>query len=641
MTPEEKKIYDKMEILRLRVPWDGPGFVERPKLDPVEDPFGVGSFPLSPKGMIEDVHTKDIEHTPADVLMFTSDITPAWYSTVTYPGASFQAMGRKQLTDRENRAYLRCAQRDHPIEESPVGLWDYSEHMVYDVTAKGFGGYKIAHEIRKAGYTCQVIGYHFYATEEDFQKIIYKFVGENTRAVCFSTVFSGSSNPHGLVHSLYFNAGRQRKIKQWVQEQNPETKLILGGAIGPALKKETVEQSDSPLSDIDIINNGYGDVTITEILEDIDNKKRVNFYTDVGSRLDITNSTMQYTPEDCLQTNDMLSMETARGCIFECSFCNFGLTGKEKGSYLRSQSLLEDEIKRNWYEHGVHRYWIADDTFNDDTVKIVKIAKLREKLDIPLEYTAFLRLDLQNRLKQEQVLIDSGLVFAHYGIETLIHDSAIAINKGWHPDEQMQYIADLKDQAFGDQVTLFSMFMVGLPEDSRKELRIMADKLCDPDYNKLDCLDVNAYTMNDPASARVKQITGGKESPIVEDPEKYGYKFHRPNRQLEGATGQDELAHNFRRYINKHGITHAIALKFAAQTTQRYFESKGFIPRQMMSGGYFSKNAIYTPTGENHLKKYWNMVAQVPSHTKYEDVIFVDGVNSVHGTTTQTSNSTD
>ena len=41
--------------------------------------------------------------------------------------------------------------------------------------------------------------------------------------------------------------------------------------------------------DIDIINNGYGDVTITEILEDIDNRKKVNFYTDVGSRLDITN----------------------------------------------------------------------------------------------------------------------------------------------------------------------------------------------------------------------------------------------------------------------------------------------------------------------------------------------------------------
>ena len=638
MTPEEKNIYDKMELLRVRVPWDGPGFKKR-NVDPIHDPYGLAGIPISPKGMLDDISLQDIEHTPVDVLMFTSDITPAWYGTVTYPGQSYQTLGSKQFTDRENRAYLRCAQRDHPIEESPVGLWDYSEHMVYDVTSKGFGGFKIAHEIRKAGYTCQVIAHSFYATEEDFQKIFFKFVGENTRAVCFSTVFTGGQNPHALVHSLYFNAGRQKKIKQWIQERNPNTKIILGGAIGPALKKEAVT-SESPLSDIDIINNGYGDVTITEILEDIDNRKKVNFYTDVGSRLDITNSTMQYTPEDCLQTNDMLSMETARGCIFECSFCNFGLTGKEKGSYLRSQSLLEDEIKRNWYEHGVHRYWIADDTFNDDTQKIVKIAKLKEKLDIPLEYTAFLRLDLQNRLKQEQVLIDSGLVFAHYGIETLIPDSAVAINKGWHPDEQMAYIADLQDTAFGDQVTLFSMFMIGLPEDSRKELRIMADKICDPEYNKLDCLDVNAYTMNNPDSARVKQITGGKESPIVEDPEKFGYKFSRPDSQ-NAHLQKDELAHNFRQYVNKHGITHSIALKFAAQTTQRYFESKGFIGRQMMSGGYFNKEAVYTKTGENYLRKYWNLVSQVPGHTRYDNVIYVDGVNTVHGTTAQTSNSTD
>ena len=104
-------------------------------------------------------------------------------------------MGSKQFTDRENRAYLRCAPRDHPIEESPVGLWDYSEHMVYDVTSKGFGGFKIAHEPRKAGYTCPSNSTQFLCPEEDFQKIFFKFVGENTRAVCFSTVFTGGQNP--------------------------------------------------------------------------------------------------------------------------------------------------------------------------------------------------------------------------------------------------------------------------------------------------------------------------------------------------------------------------------------------------------------------------------------------------------------
>ena len=88
MTPEEKNIYDKMELLRVRVPWDGPGFKQRID-DPINDPYGIGEIPIAPKGMLDDISLQDIEQTPVDVLMFTSDITPAWYGTVTYPGQSF------------------------------------------------------------------------------------------------------------------------------------------------------------------------------------------------------------------------------------------------------------------------------------------------------------------------------------------------------------------------------------------------------------------------------------------------------------------------------------------------------------------------------------------------------------------------
>ena len=107
MTPEEKNIYDKMELLRIRVPWDGPGFKKR-NVDTINDPYGLAGIPTYPKGMLDDMSLQDIEHTPVDVLMFTSDITPAWYGTVTYPGQAYQTLGSKQFTDRENRAYLRC-----------------------------------------------------------------------------------------------------------------------------------------------------------------------------------------------------------------------------------------------------------------------------------------------------------------------------------------------------------------------------------------------------------------------------------------------------------------------------------------------------------------------------------------------------
>ena len=54
------------------------------------------------------------------------------------------------------------------------------------------------------------------------------------------------------------------------------------------------------------------------------------------------------------------------------------LIGKTKGTYTRSTSRLEDELKRNWEEYGVSRYWITDDTLNDDTAKLERMAEIKK-----------------------------------------------------------------------------------------------------------------------------------------------------------------------------------------------------------------------------------------------------------------------
>ena len=102
-----------------------------------------------------------------------------------------------------------------------------------------------------------------------------------------------------------------------------------------------------------------------------------------------------------------------------------------------------DELRRNWEEHGVFRYWVMDDTFNDTNYKLEAVAEAKEKSGVPLDLTVFLRLDLQHRLKQTEMIKSCGIKSIYYGIETLNPESAIAIGKGWHPDEQMAFIRDL------------------------------------------------------------------------------------------------------------------------------------------------------------------------------------------------------
>ena len=89
---------------------------------------------------------------------------------------------------------------------------------------------------------------------------------------------------------------------------------------------------------------------------------------------------MEYFDEDVILPNQRVGLELGRGCIFKCTFCEFNLIGKEKGTYTRSTSRLEDELKRNWEEYGVNRYWITDDTLNDDTKKLERIFLQSNKL---------------------------------------------------------------------------------------------------------------------------------------------------------------------------------------------------------------------------------------------------------------------
>ena len=56
-----------------------------------------------------------------------------------------------------------------------------------------------------------------------------------------------------------------------------------------------------------------------------------------------------------------------------------------------------------------------------------------------------------------------GIKSIYYGIETLNPESAIAIGKGWHPDEQMAFVRELKKNHYKDDIKTFTTFIWGLP----------------------------------------------------------------------------------------------------------------------------------------------------------------------------------
>ena len=176
------------------------------------------------------------EKSPVDILLFADDLTAIWYFEGRIPGTSVYAggigeiQGFKQFTDEEYADYLQFVEKESPEDERVYHYVDQNEFCSAHHTARSYAMYKLAHELRKKGYTVQVVIHYWYFTEDDFKKLFEKFVGDNTLMVGFSQTFHSSWNPWALFHSLYMPPQRQRKVKEWINAINPNTKLVSGGS---------------------------------------------------------------------------------------------------------------------------------------------------------------------------------------------------------------------------------------------------------------------------------------------------------------------------------------------------------------------------------------------------------------------------
>lgn len=585
--------------------------------DPIPDPgidwqkYAEGEKP----NLTVDI-SEDFEHTPVDILIFASDPQRGreyeMFLKESYnPGETMSDIAFQEYMAKANEYEIECWKLP-PRQD--LTSFDKAKESGYFLTwpsidqhdGRAMGGDKVAHEIRKLGYTVQVIHNLLHVSEDTVHKIIQKFVGENTKAVMFGQVFSFHKDMFGLMNTVFFPPSRQHKIKEWILEQNPTAKLVMGGAKFNYTKEfGGVSKNKTPLDDIDIRMFGWADVTIKDMLMDLEEGNPKQFYSDPKSMLDIYNSSMEYFDEDVILPSARIGLELGRGCIFKCSFCEFDLIGKTKGTYTRSTSRLEDELKRNWEEYGVHRYWITDDTLNDDTAKLERMAEIRTRTGIPFQYACFLRLDLQHRLKQTDLLVESGIEYAHYGIETLNPDSASAIGKGWHPEEQMAFIRELKADKFKN-VFCHSNFMYGLPEDSLEIIKDMHYKLIDIEYNALDQIVVQSYTIREPKATYPKSDPTKTTSTIQDTLDEQGYT----------VTTDRKVWDSILMTKNKHGLStqqsHWISVITSREFRINKYWRDHFDP--------IKKANDLRLKMKNDYQDYFNRIFDIKSHSRYETV---------------------
>ena len=328
---------------------------------------------------------------------------------------------------------------------------------------RGAGAYRIRTELEKAGFSCRVIDFFQHFTNDEIEKVLDKFIDNDTIWIGFSSTFMNTTT------ELKDNTVFWSRIKK----KYPHIKIVLGGS------KTLVEEIEF----VDYYITGYADDAIVELTKNISTftNKIIDSNKEYDKK-DLTNIPIVWKESDYIPKGSALPMEIARGCIFNCAFCNFPMNNKKKLDYIRDANSIADELKYNYETFGVKDYWFMDDTFNDSIHKLETLHNVISKLDFKINYSTYIKPELLvAQPDQIPLLIESGLRCAAYGIESLNPETRQAIFKMKDADRVLESIKSLKDKSNGkisNQCTL----IVGLPYESVESVYASNEYLYNCDF---------------------------------------------------------------------------------------------------------------------------------------------------------------
>lgn len=381
---------------------------------------------------------------------------------------------------------------------------------------RALGAYRIRTELEQQGYNVKVIDYFHSLNEEDITLAFEKYVSKDTLWVGFSSTFFNTSDLLQDKKEFYTDLRKRFNVP-----------FVIGGA------KALVEF----LEFADIFVTGYADDATVALTDYLAGKNpNLKFKESRGKmiidsnhqydRKDISNIPVIWKPEDGITAQQSLPMEIARGCIFNCAFCNFPLNNKSKFDYIRAKEDMYAEFMRNYEQFGTTNYWFMDDTYNDSMVKLELMHDVITSLPFKINYDTYVKPELLVRWPEQiDLLVESGLRGASFGVESYNKETRQAIQKGADIEKVLDAISNIKQKSAG-QVKVQINMIVGLPHQSEDSIRASRERVVAD--NNIDMWQWYPLLIHSKDHHEY-------HSPIDREPEKYGYKVHHSSRLLKNT----------------------------------------------------------------------------------------------------------
>ena len=378
------------------------------------------------------------------------------------------------------------------------------------------GPYKIAHALRNANYSVQVIDHILFFSEDELYSMMKNYAGPETSVIGISTTFLMGKGTRAKFPIHIANAINR------ITDEYPKIKVIFGGYYVSALSypKNSIKKAWGVVSKfgediaVDVINwiNERGPNPGYEL----GNPPTIKLFNKpLVEQYDIEKDAFRFHDSDMVIPGETLPIEISRGCIFKCKFCNHLMLGRGKLDYLRDFELVKEEMLSNYSKWGTTKYYIICDTFNDTEFKMKAWYNMVETLPFKIQYTSYLRADLLDRMPTVPYMLqESGLVSGFHGIESFGVEASQAIGKGWSGKSAREYIPKLYHDIWGKKVHQTLSFIVGLPGDTRESILETAQW-----FNDSDLFHVTFTGLS------IMKNVGRNSSEFDRETEKYGYKF--------------------------------------------------------------------------------------------------------------------